>query len=79
MLFGVDNSFVHTNNRKKDILVLGKGSTNWLGDTTITVEAETVFVCLILHYVGSSSYLFFNGVKIWGKEFWNKTIWIVSG
>ena len=79
MLFGVDNSSVHTDNRKKDILVLGKGSTNWLGDTTITVEAETVFVCLILHFVGSNSYLFFNGVKIWSKGFWNKTIWIVLG
>ena len=41
IVFGVDNiSSKHTDNRKKDILVLGEKSTNELDDTTITVEAK---------------------------------------
>ena len=31
---------VHTNNKKKDILILGKGPTQRLDDTTLTAEAE---------------------------------------
>ena len=34
IIFGVDNYFsVHTDNIKKDILILGKGPTDGLGDT----------------------------------------------
>ena len=41
VILGVDNSSsVHIDNKKKDILVSGKGPTQGLDDTTITVEAE---------------------------------------
>ena len=37
----VDNSYLrHTDNRKKDILVLGEGSTQGLDDTTVAAEAK---------------------------------------
>ena len=39
--FGVDNSSsVHIDNKKKEILVLGKGPTQGLNDVKITGEAE---------------------------------------
>ena len=34
------NSSVRVGNKKKDILILGKGPTKGLDDTTITAEAE---------------------------------------
>ena len=38
-LFGADmSSPVHIDNKKKDILILGKGLTNGSDDTTLTVE-----------------------------------------
>ena len=41
IIFGVDNSpSVHTDNREKDILVLGKRSTSRLHGATITAEAK---------------------------------------
>ena len=41
IIFGVHDSCpTHTDNRKKDILILGKGPTNELNDTTITAEVE---------------------------------------
>ena len=41
VIFRVDNSLsVHTDNNKKDILVLGRGPTQGLDDTKITAEAE---------------------------------------
>ena len=40
IMFGVHNSsYAHADNRKKHILILGKGSTDGLVDTTITAEA----------------------------------------
>ena len=37
----VDNkSSVHANNRKKDVLILGKGPTQRSNDATLTAEAE---------------------------------------
>ena len=39
--FGADiSSSVHISNKKKDILVLGKGLTDGLDDTTVTAEKE---------------------------------------
>ena len=39
IIFGVDDSsVVHTDNRIKDILNLGKGQTDGLDDTAITAE-----------------------------------------
>ena len=34
------NSSMHVDNKNKDILVLGEGSTQELDDTTLTVEAK---------------------------------------
>ena len=31
---------MHTDNKNKDILILGKGSTQGLGDKTLTAEAK---------------------------------------
>ena len=67
----VNSSSVHVYNKKKDILVLGGGSTEGLYDTTITAEARysinftesrKIFV-LSLHYNGSNSFLFVNAKK----------------
>ena len=72
VIFGTDmNSSMHIDNKKKDILVLGEGPTQGLGDTTITAEAkysinftelEKRFL-LSLHYNGSNSFLFLNAKK----------------
>ena len=67
------SSSVHIDNRKKNILILGKGPTQRLDDITMTAEKEyaTNFseqqkeFCLRLHYKGVNSYLFFNGVEIY--------------
>ena len=40
-IFGVDMSLsVHIDNKKKDILILGKGPTQGLDNATLTGEAE---------------------------------------
>ena len=58
-------------NRKKDILILGKGPTQELEHT---LSAEKMYslnftehnkkFCLSLHYNGANSYLFVNGKEI---------------
>ena len=56
----------------KDILVLGKGPTQGLDDTTMTVEAKysisfsrsNIKFCLGLRYNSSNSFLFVNATKI---------------
>ena len=41
IMFGVDkSSFVHIDNKGKDILILGKGPTHELDGTTFTAEAK---------------------------------------
>ena len=41
IIFGVDmSSSVHIDNKKKDILILGKGPTQGLDDATLTPEAQ---------------------------------------
>ena len=61
----------HIENKKKDILVLGRGPTQGLESTLIaekmysmnfTVTKEKF--CLSLHYNGGNSYLFVNGTEI---------------
>ena len=72
IIFGVDMiSSTKTDNRKKDILILGKGSTQGLEHT---LSAEKMYLInftvtgkkfrLSLHYNGASSYLFVNGKEI---------------
>ena len=66
------SSSPHVDNKKKDILILGKGSTEGLDDTTLTPENKCLInfaaarrkFCLSLHYNETNSYLFVNGTKI---------------
>ena len=71
-IFSADMSlFVHADNKK--IIILGKGPSQELDDTTFTAEKEcsTYFTkhhkkfCLSLNYDGANSYIFVNGVKIY--------------
>ena len=66
---GLDmSSFSCIDNKKKGILVLGKGRTQGL-EHTLTAERMysinfTVMIkkfCLVFHYNGANSYLFVNG------------------
>ena len=64
------SSSIHIDNKKKDILVLGRAATQGL-ESTLT--AEKIYsinftvtkkkFCLILHYNGVNSYLFVNGTE----------------
>ena len=73
IIFGVDmSSSVNVDNKKKDILVLGKGQTQGLGEHSLTAEKtysvnptnHRVKYCLSLHYNGVNSYVFVNGTEI---------------
>ena len=73
IIFEVDmSSSVHVDNKGKDILVLGKGPMQGLGEHSLTAEKmySVNFTdngekyCLSLHYNGANSYLFFNGTGI---------------
>ena len=70
--FGADMSTsTHIDNKKKDILVLGRGPTQGL-ESTLTAEKNCPInftvtkkkFCLSLHYNGGNSYLFVNGTEI---------------
>ena len=73
LIFGVDMSFsAHIDNKKKDILVLGKGPTQGLEHTltaekmySINFTVTKKKFCLSLHYNGSKSYLFVNGTEFY--------------
>ena len=66
------SSSVHVNNKGKEILIIGKGSTQGLGDHSLTAEKMYLInftehctkLCLSLHYSGANSYLFVNGKEI---------------
>ena len=73
IIFGVDiSSSPHIDNKKKDILILGKGPTQGLGEHSLTAEKlysinftkENTKFCLSLHYNGANGYLFVNGTEI---------------
>ena len=73
IIFGADmSSSVQTNNRTKNILVLGKDFMQGLDNATVYAEklysinftkTDRKF-CLSLHYNGPNSYLFVNGTEI---------------
>ena len=73
LIFGVDMSFSpHIDNKKKDILILGKGPTQGLEHNlteermysiNFTVTRKKFY--LSLHYNGANSYLFVNGTEIY--------------
>ena len=62
------SSSTKTDNRKKDILIIGKGSTQGLKHTlsaekmySINFTENNKKFCLSLHYNEANSYLFVNG------------------
>ena len=73
LILGVDmSSSAHIDNKKKDILVLGKGPTQGLEHTLTAEKMYSINFtdtnkkfCLSLHYNGANSYLFVNGTKIY--------------
>ena len=73
IIFGADMSLsVDVNNKGKDILTFGEGSTQGLDDKTLIAEAKCPInftqsgkrFVLRLHYNGSNSFLFVNATKI---------------
>ena len=64
-------SSLHIDNKKKNILILGKGPTQGL-ERTLTAEKlysinftkKNTKFCLSLHYNGANSYLFVNGAEV---------------
>ena len=72
LIFGADmSSFVHVDNKKKKILVLGKGPAQELEHTATAEKMYSINFtvtrknfCLSLHYNGANSYLFVNGTEI---------------
>ena len=71
--FGADmSSSAHVDNNGKDILILGFGPMQGLGEHSLSAEKMYSInftltrkkSCLSLHYNGASSYLFVNGTEI---------------
>ena len=73
LIFGADmSSSIHIDNKKKDILVLGRGPMQGL---EINLTAEKMYsinftvtknkFCSSLHYNGANSYLFVHGTEIY--------------
>ena len=66
------NSSPHVDNKGKDILILGIGPTQGLGEHSWTAEKmysinfskDSTKFCLSWHYNGANSYLFVNGTEI---------------
>ena len=63
--------FAHVDNKKKEILILGKDPTQGLEQTltagkmySINFTVTKKKFCLSLHYNGANSYLFVNGTEI---------------
>ena len=68
IIFGVDmNSSAHIDDKKKDILILGKGPTQELEHTLTAEKMYSIkkIICFSLHYNGANSYLFVNGAEIY--------------
>ena len=62
------SSYPHIDNKKKDILVLGRGPTQGLENTltaekmySINFTITNKTFCLSLHFNGANRYLFANG------------------
>ena len=73
LIFGADmSSSIHIDNKKKDILVLGKGPTQGLEHTLTAEKMYSINFtltkkkfCLSLHYNGANSYLFVSVTEIY--------------
>ena len=64
------SSSFHVDNKKKDMLILGKDPTQRLEHTPTAEKMYSInftmtkkTFCLSLHYNGANSYLFFNGTE----------------
>ena len=66
-------SSVHVDNKRKDVLIFGEGTTQGLDDTTLTAEAKYPInftqsgkrFVLYQYYDGSNSFLFVNATKVY--------------
>ena len=66
------SSYVHIDNKQKDMLILGEGPTQELDNTMLTTEVVYPFSCtqqnkrfvLSLHYNGRNSFMFFNAINL---------------
>ena len=65
------SSSAHVDNKGKDILILGTGATEGLGENSLTAEkmysinfSDHRKKCLSLHYNGAKSYLFVKSAEI---------------
>ena len=66
------SSSIHVNDKKKNILIFGEGSTQELDGTSLTAEKMCSIkftesrerFCLIVHYNGANNYLFVNDTGI---------------
>ena len=73
LIFGADmSSSAHIDNKKKDILVLGKRPTQGLKHILLEEKMYSINFtvakkkfCLSLHYNGANNYLFVNGTEIY--------------
>ena len=73
LIFGADmSSSIHVDNKKKYILVLGRGPTQGLENFltaekmySINFTVRNKKFCLSLHYNGANSYLFVNGTEMY--------------
>ena len=77
IIFGVDlSSFIHANNKKSNILALGKDFVQGINGRTIYAEKmysinfteSNKKFCLSLHDNGDDSYLFVNGTEIYKSK-----------
>ena len=82
-VFGVDNiSSPHSDNRKNNFLILGKGSTFGINRSFgapkkkfgISFSKANTKFCLSLHYRGGNSCLFVNGKEIFKFKAGNKNV-----
>ena len=73
VIFGVNmSSSAHVDNKGKDILILGRGPTQGLGEHSLAAQKmysvnftdHRKKCCLSLHYHGANSYLFANKTEI---------------
>ena len=66
------SSFLHIDNKKKDILILGKGPAQRLGERSLTAEKmysinftkKNTEFCLTLHYNGANSFYLLTVKKL---------------
>ena len=69
-------SSVHADNKRKDVLIFGEGTTQGLDDTTLTAEAKYPInftqsgkrFILSLQYNGSNSFFFVNATKVYHSK-----------